>query len=125
MSYRPLPQFLTVKQSQIEGLGLFAIEDIPSNVFLGLTHIFNTDFEDTYIRTPLAGFYNHSEEPNIISITSDKLLDLQAGTILSDTDVKEIQSSNAYKYKYIVTNKNIKKDTELVSKYNLYIPNNQ
>lgn len=125
MSYRPLPRFLTVKQSQIEGLGLFAIEDIPSNVFLGLTHIFNTDFEDTYIRTPLAGFYNHSEDPNILSITSDKLLDLKAGTILSNADIKEIQNINAYKYKYLVSIKHIKKGTELSSKYNLYIPNNQ
>jgi SET domain-containing protein len=125
MSYRPLPPFLTIKQSEIEGLGLFAIKDIPSNVFLGLTHVFNTNFEDKYIRTPLAGFYNHSENPNILSITTDQLLDLTVGTILSNETITELQNVNAYKYKYLVTIKNIEKGTELVSKYNLYIPNNQ
>ena len=125
MSYRPLPPFLTIKQSEIKGLGLFAIKDIPSIVFLWLTHVFNTNFEDKYIRTPLAGFYNHSENPNILSITTDQLLDLTVGTILSNETITELQNVNAYKYKYLVTIKNIEKGTELVSKYNLYIPNNQ
>ena len=32
MSYRPLPPFLTIKQSEIEGIGLFAIKDIPKEM---------------------------------------------------------------------------------------------
>ena len=31
MSYRPLPDGVTIKRSPIEGLGLYATEDIPEN----------------------------------------------------------------------------------------------
>ena len=62
--YRPLPEHVTIKQSSIEGLGLFANHDISENLELGLTHIGDPDFLDGYIRTPLGGFINHSESPN-------------------------------------------------------------
>ena len=64
--YRPLPKELTIKSSPIEGLGLYAQEDIKKNTFIGVTHIRDEQFENKYIRTPLGGFYNHSNEPNII-----------------------------------------------------------
>jgi|TARA_B110000240_G_C13352930_1_gene390504 SET domain-containing protein len=60
--YRPLPNFLTIQKSDIEGLGLYAIKDIPSGTDLGLTHI--KLGEEMIIRTPLGGFYNHSDDPN-------------------------------------------------------------
>ena len=44
--YRPLPEFLTIKQSPIEGLGLYATKDIGANCFIGLTHIRDGDFEN-------------------------------------------------------------------------------
>ena len=53
MSYRPLPDGVTIKRSPIEGLGLYATEDIPENTFIGLTHILDERFENNYLRTPL------------------------------------------------------------------------
>jgi len=68
--YRPLPHNLTVKKSTIEGLGLFATTDIEKNTFLGITHIFNKSFINSWIRTPLGGFYNHSVTPNCSLVDS-------------------------------------------------------
>lgn len=65
-TYRPLPSFLTIKDSDIEGLGLFATEEIYEDICLGITHVFNHKFEDCMIRTPLGGFINHSKNPNCI-----------------------------------------------------------
>jgi SET domain-containing protein len=63
--YRPLPNCLTVEESSIEGLGLFATEPIPSGTVLGITHIQDkTVGGQGWIRTPLGGFYNHSDTPN-------------------------------------------------------------
>ena len=64
--YRPLPDGLTIKNSPIEGLGLFATIDIKKNTFIGVTHIRDEQFENKYIRTPLGSFYNHSNEPAVI-----------------------------------------------------------
>jgi SET domain-containing protein len=60
-TYRPLPKSLTIKKSGIDGLGLFAIDDIKVSTELGITHI---DLLDNWIRTPLGGFINHSTYPN-------------------------------------------------------------
>lgn len=65
MSYRPLPNVLTIKSSEIDGLGLFATENIEKGTLLGTTHVYDDRFEDGLIRTPLGGFFNHSENPNI------------------------------------------------------------
>jgi hypothetical protein len=62
--YKPLDPRLTIAQSNIEGLGLFTIKDIPKDTCLGITHIKNNRFKNGYLRTPLGGFYNHSESPN-------------------------------------------------------------
>ena len=51
--YRPLPKKLTIKNSVIEGLGLFATANIEANTFIGVTHIRDEQFENKYIRTPL------------------------------------------------------------------------
>lgn len=62
--YKPLPYNLTIKDSKIEGLGLFAKEDISENITLGMSHILSSNGSLT--RTPLGGFYNHSNKPNCI-----------------------------------------------------------
>ena len=62
--YRPLPKELTIKPSIIEGLGLFTTEDLPAEHDFGITHIQDDRFVDCYIRTPLGGFFNHSDNPN-------------------------------------------------------------
>ena len=77
--YRPLPDGLTIKNSPIEGLGLFATIDIRKNTFIGVTHIRDEQFENKYIRTPVGGFYNHSNEPNVIRMVSDTLPKLKFG----------------------------------------------
>ena len=59
--YRPLPKSLTIKNSTIDGLGLFASENISKNTELGVTHISKYN---NFLRTPLGGFYNHSDDPN-------------------------------------------------------------
>ena len=69
--YKPLPNCLTIKKSPIEGLGLYATANIKANCFIGLTHIQSKNFENGYIRTPLGGFYNHSNEPNVRRVISD------------------------------------------------------
>ena len=62
--YRPLPKELTIKPSTIEGLGLFSTQDLPAGHDFGITHIQDDRFENGYIRTPLGGFFNHSDKPN-------------------------------------------------------------
>tara|TARA_Y100001938_G_C8055700_1_gene414263 strand:+ start:1223 stop:1519 length:297 start_codon:yes stop_codon:yes gene_type:complete len=62
--YKPLPAEVTIKKSSIEGLGLFAVTDIKEGHEFGITHVKNYWFEDGYIRTPLGGFFNHSDDPN-------------------------------------------------------------
>jgi|ERR1035437_1407562 SET domain-containing protein len=62
--YKPLPIYLTIKSSDIEGLGLFTNTDIDANFRIGLTHIKDYRFENGYSRTPLGGFFNHSSNPN-------------------------------------------------------------
>ena len=47
--YRPLPDGLTIKNSPIEGLGLFATKDIKKNTFIGVTHVRDEQFENKYI----------------------------------------------------------------------------
>lgn len=60
-TYRPLPHDVTINASYIDGLGLFAMEDLEPSRRLGWTHV---DFEGHLIRTPLGGFINHSDTPN-------------------------------------------------------------
>ena len=62
-SYRPLPRYLTIKDSDIDGLGLFASEDIAAGTYAGETHV-KIDENQDWLRTPLGGFINHAEQPN-------------------------------------------------------------
>ena len=59
--YKPLPDYLTIKKSGIEGLGLFATEDIENKTRIGITHYF---LWEEVTRSPLGGFINHSNLPN-------------------------------------------------------------
>jgi len=66
VKYRPLKEGLTIKKSDIEGLGLFATQQMKSGKVLGVTHIKDKKAENGYWRTPLGGFINHSDIPNCI-----------------------------------------------------------
>lgn len=63
-TYKPLKENLTIKSSEIDGLGLFATTDIEGGVILGVSHIEDDRFENGYIRTPLGGFINHKADSN-------------------------------------------------------------
>jgi SET domain-containing protein len=78
MTYRPLPRNVAVRPSPIHGTGLIATEDIPANHEFGITHIKDSRFEDGYIRTPLGGFFNHSENPNCEAYTDEDFIRLRA-----------------------------------------------
>ena len=129
--YKPLPKCLTIKKSPIEGLGLYATADIKANCFIGLTHVRDKDFENSYIRTPLGGFYNHSNEPNVRRVVSDILPRLKCGDPIDESlDVEKVpvgkaSRENLYpkvegKYMFIVSSKDIKAGDELTANYNLY-----
>ena len=129
--YKPLPNSLTIKKSPIEGLGLYATKKIKKNCFIGLTHIRNKDFENGYIRTPLGGFYNHSNEPNVRRVVSDSLPKLKCGDPIDDSlDATKIPDGEANrenlypnvegKYMFIVSIRDIKAGEELTANYNLY-----
>jgi len=95
--YNPLPKSLTIKQSDINGLGLFADQAIKQATNLGMSHV---QIGEEILRTPLGGFINHANEGNVIKV---KFYD------------------EIYKTKWnLVTVKNIKKGEELTVKYTFY-----
>lgn len=62
--YKPLPNFLTVQQSAIHGLGIFAKKDVANKTNLGLSHVV-VQSPSIFVRTPLGGFLNHNaKDPN-------------------------------------------------------------
>ena len=107
--YKALPDFLTISKSKIHGLGLFATEDISEGTSLGVSHIKNTSgkFENNYIRTPLGGSINHSDDPNCIKYVPDMVVTPDIRVSLPD-------------YMSLKTIKNIKKGEELTVRYTLY-----
>ena len=133
--YKPLPKQLTIKKSPIEGLGLYATEDIKKDSFIGVTHIRDEQFENKYIRTPLGGFYNHSNDPTVMRMVSNMQPTLKFGDPI-DTKAKakrfdesDTNRENMYynlnekpdaKYMFMVSVKNIKAGEELTANYNLY-----
>ena len=62
--YRPLPDYLTIQPSKVEGLGLFTLKDLEPYESLGMTHAHWFGEDNNLLRTPLGGFINHSETPN-------------------------------------------------------------
>ena len=76
-TYKPLPEGLTIRDSKVHGLGLFTTKHFPAGTDFGETHVFvvNKNRRD-WVRTPLGGFINHSEEPNcyINTETEDRTL---------------------------------------------------
>jgi hypothetical protein len=78
MTYRPLPKETSIRPSLIEGLGLFAIISLDEGHEFGITHIKDIEFDDGYIRTPLGGFFNHSENPNCECYVDGRYLKLRS-----------------------------------------------
>ena len=72
--YRPLPDCLRVGESEIEGVGIIATEEITAGCNLGATHYPRAGHLHGFIRTPLGGFINHSESPNCTKMEVDGVL---------------------------------------------------
>ena len=99
--YKPLPDSVFIRKSSIHGYGLFARTPIKSGQHLGMSHIFAPGFsKDSYIRTPLGGFINHSDTPNCKK--------------------EESPEESAITYYTLVTIADIPADTELTLSYTLY-----
>lgn len=97
--YKPLPDGLTIKESKVQGMGLFATKDFDPDVILGIAHIKNKNFPHGYVRTALGAFYNHSDQPNC----------------------KNLEGFwHQLPVKYLVTTTQIKAGEELTAKYTLY-----
>ena len=96
--YNPLPEYLTIGPSDIHGVGILAKEDIPGEVVIGISHVYDPEFQHNFIRTPLGGFINHSEKANC----------------------ELIEDNHDYHYKKLKTLHKIEAGQELTLKYRLY-----
>jgi len=101
-NWRPLPDFLTIRSSKIEGLGLFALDKIPAGTDLGMTHIFDSRFADHYIRLPLGAFINHHEIPNCEALFFEE--DAEVGKLkhIRIFTLKEIGEGDEITVKYVI-----------------------
>jgi len=96
--YKPLPDYLSIGPSNIHGAGIFATEDVPKEIIIGITHVYDPEFQHNFIRTPLGGFVNHSDSANCELIEED----------------------GDYHYKKLKTIRKIEHGEELTLKYSLY-----
>ena len=103
--YKPLPESLTIKTSKVNGLGLFAKENIAQATNLGMTHI---KMGDHILRTPLGGFINHANDPNCVKVE------------LLMTNHDDSKTKFDYKKWNLVTIKDIQQGEELTLKYTFY-----
>ena len=86
--YKPSPDQVTVGESEIDGLGVFATQSIEEAVDLGSTHI-KVPMIAGYIRTPLGGFINHSEEPNCYLVLSQDWDDYRVYNVMTLCEIQE------------------------------------
>jgi hypothetical protein len=103
--YKPLPDFLTIAPSGINGIGLFTEEGIAQGTNLGMCHL---KMGETIIRTPLGGFINHSNDHNCVKVE-----------LLMTNEDKPGQHFD-YKKWNLVTVRDIKAGEELTTQYTFY-----
>ena len=84
--FTPISSSLTIKESSIHGLGLFAMKDIKKDTELGISHIKDDRFLHGYIRTPLGGFFNHSTTPNCKSVYENDFIKLKTLSMVNSGD---------------------------------------
>ena len=97
--YKPLPSGLIIKDSDIQGQGVFTTRDLLRGCNLGESHY---RIDEKLIRTPLGGFINHSEDPNCHRI--------------------QVRIKPGFDKWTITVIKNIKAGEELTLKYTMYVP---
>ena len=103
--YKPLPESLTIKTSKVNGLGLFADQKIKSGTNFGMSHL---KIGDTIFRTPLGGFINHSNTPNVVKVE----------LLMTNHDSPNLKFD--YKKWNLVTLRDVKKGEELTVRYTFY-----
>ena len=110
--YKPLPDGLIIKDSGIEGQGVFTTRDLHVGCNLGESHyridtsgvesINQEENKNLLIRTPLGGFINHSDTPNC--------------------NRSQIRMKPGFDKWNIIVVENIKAGEELTLKYTMYHP---
>jgi len=100
LMYKPLPSYVTIKDSNIHRLGLFALENIVLGTNMGMSHL---EIEDKMIRTPLGGFINHSSDANCVKV-----------------ELRMTNEKFNYKKWNLMTLQDIKEGEELTVKYTFY-----
>ena len=68
--YKPLPDYLAIGPSDIHGAGIFAQDDIPKDIEIGISHIYDPNFQN-----------DHSENPNCELVEDD-----------DDTDYRKLKT---------------------------------
>ena len=72
MNYKPLPDGFTIKKSNINGLGLFTTKTVKKGI-IGVGWVHHEQFPNGYVRTPLGGFVNHSDNPNCTKMVHNEI----------------------------------------------------
>tara|TARA_R110000824_G_C14679222_1_gene620034 strand:- start:56 stop:397 length:342 start_codon:yes stop_codon:yes gene_type:complete len=99
--YKPLPDGLIIKDSGIQGQGLFTTRDLHVGCNLGVSHY---RIDNEFIRTPLGGFINHSDTPNC--------------------GKSQIRIKPGFDKWSLVVVENISAGSEITLKYTMYVPKN-
>jgi len=97
-TYKPLPDCLTINPSELDGLGLFAVDNIPKGTNLGISHI-HLDNSGDIIRTPLGGWYNGCNEASEANCVKEQFVNEERTEF------------------HLVTTKDVKEDEEIIVKY--------
>lgn len=121
--YKALHPDLTIRDSPIQGLGVFAVADIPGQTILGISHVAdqaamiydgrytNGRYHCGYVRTPLGGFINHSDDPNCAKVQ-----------VSDDDSYKPLLGGLTSSTMAIRTNRDIRTGEELTVSYTIYKP---
>ena len=111
--YSPLPKGLTLGESEIHDIGLFASENILGGTNLGMSHL---ELGKMMIRTPLGGFINHSGTPNCVKVKS--LLTRQQWN--ERNDLPNDKYDHNFRIWDLVTLRDIDAGDELTVRYTFY-----
>ena len=102
--YKPLPDSVTIKESPIQGLGLFATKRITKGTLIGITHHINSNSQDGVIRTPLGGFGNHSDTPNCFKLLMEPTTCGMTPTTWWIGAIEDIEPDEEITWKYTIYN---------------------
>ena len=114
--YKALHPDLTIRDSPIDGLGVFAKADIPKDTVLGISHVeqyasASGRYHSGFVRTPLGGFINHSDTPNSRKVQ-----------MADDNTYRPLQNGLTSCTMAVQTSRDIQKDEEITVFYTLYAP---